>query len=330
MAWIAAIIGGVVSAGSAAKQKSAAKKAATAAGAAGAAGYDRAAAGLAPYNDLGLSAASKLGRLTGTSGYRTDAEEAYTQHMANKPTLESISMPDKYKVKPFSKEAGEVGTLQSIDTGMALRYYGKKNKAAKMARAVAAQEQAEAQRRYEQEVADWEAQGQQLKVAADQSLENYDPMAYLKSVPGYEARYGQGAQMVENQQAGRALGGRAVKELQKYGQDYASAEYQKEYDRLLQMTQLGANTAAQTGSYNVGAGNALADMFTNRGQADVQYASNINDTVQQGLKNYRTQTGTDGYQSSISPTYSVNQGGQTFQGSGTPYTGTRLAEYFRG
>lgn len=288
MAWIAAIIGAVASGASASKQKSAAKKSAAEAAAAGTAGYDAAIAGQSPYTQLGADAASKLGRLTGSTGYRTDEEEALTKHLAAPPTLASVSMPDKYKVKPFSKEAGEVGTRQSIDTGWALKYYGKQKKKAKAARAAAAAEQAAAEQKYQQELADWEARKVELQQASDASLENYDPNAYLQSLPGYQARYEQGSKMVENAQSGRALGGRAVKELQRYGQDYASNEYNNEYNRLMGMANLGSTAATTTGSYNIDSGETLANQAIAEGQADMNYYSDLNTTAQAGLDDYGT------------------------------------------
>jgi hypothetical protein len=50
--------------------------------------------------------------------------------------------------------------------------------------------------------------------------------------PGYDFRMAEGAKALERSSAGRVLGGRAAKEMNRYGQDYASNEYGKAFDRF--------------------------------------------------------------------------------------------------
>lgn len=287
MAWIAAIIGAVASGASASKQKSAAKKSAAEAAAAGTAGYDAAIAGQSPYTQLGADAASKLGRLTGSTGYRTDEEEAYTRHLARKPVYDGTvdpSIANASGFKGFLDKQERVSTVGDALGGVT-SYYKKRNR--KKAAIIAAEEERK-QREYQQQLAEWESVGQELKQVADASLENYDPNAYLQSLPGYQARYEQGSKMVENAQSGRALGGRAVKELQRYGQDYASNEYNNEYNRLMGMANLGSTAATTTGSYNIGSGETLANQAIAEGQADMNYYSDLNTAAQAGLDDYGT------------------------------------------
>lgn len=93
---------------------------------------------------------------------------------------------------------------------------------------------------------------------------------------GYQARLNEGLKAVQGSAAARGLGnsGAAMKQLSRYGQDYASNEYSKAYDRnygrLSQLAGLGSSTTAQNnqnaGAYGqqvsgnqMGVGNAYAN-----------------------------------------------------------------------
>ena len=100
--------------------------------------------------------------------------------------------------------------------------------------------------------------------------------------PGYQFRLGQGEQAVENSAAakGTQLSGATLKELLKYGQDYASGEFNNAFQRdqatkqqiygmlsgavgvgsgaTTTQVQAGQNTAANIGNNIIGAGNASA------------------------------------------------------------------------
>jgi hypothetical protein len=74
------------------------------------------------------------------------------------------------------------------------------------------------------------------------NLPDFDPsqlrdMDYLRNTPGYQFRYDEGAKARENAAAARGLNlsTNIVRDMEKYGQDMASQEYEKEYDRLRDM-----------------------------------------------------------------------------------------------
>jgi hypothetical protein len=81
--------------------------------------------------------------------------------------------------------------------------------------------------------------------------------AIMSQDPGYQFRLDQGNKAINaaGSARGRAMGGRTMKELSRYGQDYASNEYGNAYARLANMAGMGmgsANTLNQSGQ-NYGA-----------------------------------------------------------------------------
>lgn len=65
-------------------------------------------------------------------------------------------------------------------------------------------------------------------------LDGSDPTSVMENDPGYQFRLNEGQKTVENSAAARGslLSGGTLKALQKYGQDYASGEYNNVYNRL--------------------------------------------------------------------------------------------------
>ena len=124
--------------------------------------------------------------------------------------------------------------------------------------------------------------------APEEEPEPYD----FTGSPGYEFRFDQGRQAVENSLIGRGTGlsGRAAKELTRFGQDYGAAEFSNEFARNATLAGLQApalnNLNALTANYGAGAaniygnmGNAGASAYMNQGQA-------WNNAIQGGLSNY--------------------------------------------
>jgi hypothetical protein len=109
--------------------------------------------------------------------------------------------------------------------------------------------------------------------------------------PGYQFRMDQGTRALESSAAARggALGGGALKGLARYGQDYASGEYQNAYNRFnndrtqrfnrlaslagvgqtatRDVAQQGAQVASNVGNNIIGAGNAQASSYVGQGNA---------------------------------------------------------------
>jgi hypothetical protein len=89
-------------------------------------------------------------------------------------------------------------------------------------------------------------------------LKNYGPartgleqgQAIVGQDPGYNFRLDQGNRSINAAAAarGHSMGGRAMKELTRYGSDYASNEYGNAYQRLMQMAGMGQNSAAGAAS----------------------------------------------------------------------------------
>lgn len=78
----------------------------------------------------------------------------------------------------------------------------------------------------------------------------YDPI----NDPSYQFRLKQGMDAIQSAAAARGMlnSGRTLKELLRYGQDYASQEYMNEYTRRLNLSQLGLQAAmSQLGGANV-------------------------------------------------------------------------------
>lgn len=109
--------------------------------------------------------------------------------------------------------------------------------------------------------------------------------------PGYDFRMQQEQQALERSAAARggALGGAALKGIARYGQDYASGEYQNAYNRFnndrtqrfnrlaslagvgqtatRDVAQQGAQVASNVGNNIIGAGNAQASSYVGQGNA---------------------------------------------------------------
>lgn len=107
------------------------------------------------------------------------------------------------------------------------------------------------------------------KLSALMGLNGEDPTAQLQSTPGYQFRLNEGLQGVNNSAAARGglLSGGTMKALTKYGQDFASNEYQNQFNRLNTMSNAGQNSAAGQASQSQAFGNSSAQNYTNQGNA---------------------------------------------------------------
>jgi hypothetical protein len=137
-------------------------------------------------------------------------------------------------------------------------------------------ERAQAQQaaQYQQTRADlqpWVQSGSQAnnKLSSLMGLDGSDPAAQLESTPGYQFRYDQGMAGVNNSAAakGGLLSGGTLKAIQKYGQDFASNEYQNQWNRLNSMSNTGQASAAGQASASTAFGNASAANSQAQGNA---------------------------------------------------------------
>jgi hypothetical protein len=95
-------------------------------------------------------------------------------------------------------------------------------------------------------------------------------LAELQTSPGYQFRLGEGQKALERSAAARGtlLTGGTLKGLTRYGQDYASGEYNNRYNQLMGVTALGQNAAAQQGNANSAYAQNAGDLQTQIGNAN--------------------------------------------------------------
>jgi hypothetical protein len=128
-----------------------------------------------------------------------------------------------------------------------------------------------------------EAGGRALSQLEQMMSGDYD----ITKSAGYDFRLQEGYKGVERSQAGRRLGGRAAKEMARYGQDYASAEYGAEFNRLSQIANYGVGGIAQNiAASPSGAGyGTAAQGYSTIGQAGIVGAQGQSQAVQGTMQN---------------------------------------------
>lgn len=93
----------------------------------------------------------------------------------------------------------------------------------------------------------------------------YSIGAELNNLPGYQFTRDQGLKSVQNSAAARGLGisGAAFKGASGYATGLADSTYGNQFNRLLELTKIGQNSAAGTGANLTGLGNAAAGAYGN-------------------------------------------------------------------
>lgn len=297
----AAVAAAVISAGAgaaaASKSRSAAKRAAASQQSALTnAGID-ASALYGPYADFGLGALKKLGRLTGNKDYlgrygaTPEAEEL--KNLKARMSLTPQQMLDELGVRGKA----------AVQTALA-QFEVEKSKAEKR---IPELEQIVAQQTAEQQAAGPETMG------AD----------YLRELPGYQFRLGEGQRALDNTQSRRnmALSGAALREIGQYNQDFASTEYQNEFSRLYQMAGLGANAVTGQANAALGVGTGLSNIYGQQGADQANYYQSVNNAVQGGIGNAAYLYGKN--QRPANQNQLTSYGGNTYSSPGT-------ADYFSG
>jgi hypothetical protein len=143
--------------------------------------------------------------------------------------------------------------------------------------------------------------------------------------PGYQFRLQQGTNAVQNSAAakGSGLSGATLKALQRYGQGFASNEYNTGYNRAYQnfsdaynrqATEQNARYGRQAGMANIGvnASNMLSNLATNAGSqvADIMgQGANARAAGQMGVGN-AIQSGIGGFTDYLTLSQLMNQGRQ--------------------
>lgn len=113
---------------------------------------------------------------------------------------------------------------------------------------------------YDQQRADQEP-WRQAGMSALTQMQSGDIMGNIENDPGYKFRLKQGLNAINASGSARGSlnSGATMKALTRYGQDYASNEYQNAYNRLSQMAGFGTNANAQ----NASAGQNFANQYSN-------------------------------------------------------------------
>jgi len=147
-------------------------------------------------------------------------------------------------------------------------------------------------------------------VAGYQNLLN-DPSQITQN-PGYQFRLGEGTKALERGAAARSgsLGGAAQKALARYGQDYASGEYNQSLKNYLPMIQAGQTGISQMQGLEGLYSNAL-NQWGNAGQNYMNlanmYGNNANALVNSGTNYANAANANNTYGANASATGYINQ-----------------------
>ena len=225
----AAVLGGAASAGiglfGAGRAEDAAEEAAGLQGGLLGAQYNVLRSDLAPYREAGTSA---LSQLTGLLGLPTTTKtDVQSQIDALAPELEEAR-----KVASGIIQANKPWEIEAIGRHVQLQ----------------------------KEMQDLQ---DQLRKAPE-TAPSVSSEELLKQDPSYQFRLEEGGKVLAGTQAGRRLGGRAAKEALRYGQDYASTEYQNVVSRLAALA--GGGQAAATQTAAGATGGQIANVYGQLGQ----------------------------------------------------------------
>jgi hypothetical protein len=96
----------------------------------------------------------------------------------------------------------------------------------------------------------------------------------LRASPGYKFRLEEGTKAIQRGAAAKsgALSGKTQKALLRYGQDYASGEYDKAYNRMINRDQQRIENLFRLAGYGTSAGNVLTQAGTTTGRGVAQNA----------------------------------------------------------
>jgi hypothetical protein len=116
-------------------------------------------------------------------------------------------------------------------------------------------------------------------------------LAALQNSPGYQFRFKEGQQALERSAAARGtlLTGGTLKGLTRYGQDYASGEYNNRYNQLMGYTNIGERAAGATANAGSNYANSAGELNTQIGNANaagtVAQTNAWTGAVNQGVNN---------------------------------------------
>lgn len=180
--------------------------------------------------------------------------------------------------------AVKVGTLGLVETDLS----GEKAKG----RALDAQKYALGQANSASELA-WNRQQQEMepwKTAGLKALQGLQDGSFYQKDPGYQFRLDEGTNSINAALAARGMAnsGAALKELSRYGQNFASNEYQNAWNRQNQLANYGNQASQALGNFAGGYGSNLANNaigYGNSASAAEIGQANMNNQLFSGLLN---------------------------------------------
>lgn len=239
---------------------------------------DQVRADYAPYRETGSEAVFDLAELLGLAGFRSKEERELTMMKAPDRADYAIAGygPNKSKTQTFKDRTLKAteAVLEPFGHGP-IGKIGGSNKSKKM-RAAAARDaefqrqQAEANARFDADLAAYEKRQAELTgIVAEQERAGFDPMKKVRATPGYQFRMDQGQRALERTAAARGdlQSGNTLKAVAEYGQEFASNEYTNAVNRLATMAGLGANTTANQTSALSGTNVANMNLLSAIGQS---------------------------------------------------------------
>lgn len=293
MAWIAALVGAGVAAYNADRQRDAQREAQERARQDLSGSIGQAQAALGPWADIGRrQGLYRLAALMGDD--RFGSREAMDLYELKAPTLADYGeFTEKQLTAPlglpdFAGDAfGERIHQGSVSMGYRSRRNRRRNERARREH----QERLDAARaKYQKEMGEYTSKKAALEAAIAKQKEEgtYRVGAdYLFGSEAYRNRYDQGQRnMLRGMAANRGvLGGGQLRDLEQFGQDYASNEFNNEYNRLANMAGLGQTATTQTGQWGIGGGQNLANLALAGGTTMANYYGNMNNVAQGTLGN---------------------------------------------
>jgi hypothetical protein len=107
----------------------------------------------------------------------------------------------------------------------------------------------------------------------------------LQNSPGYQFRLGEGLKALERSAAARGtlLTGGTLKGLTRFGQEFASNEYDKRYNQEMELARLGFGAAGMSANQNTQYGQMAGDLLTQQGNVNAAGKVDAANAWNQGL-----------------------------------------------
>lgn len=124
------------------------------------------------------------------------------------------------------------------------------------------------------EIARLEAPGESVPV---QGIENPDAVYDWQTTPGYQFRMDEGQKALDRSAAARSgvLSGAQIKATQRYGQDYATNEFDNALKRLAELINTGANMAGAAGNQALSSANSQSGVLSDLSNSYGSYGENV-------------------------------------------------------